>query len=138
VVNPTPGRADLAWNRAVSRERQHDQGHRCNSRNDQRDKNNDQHRRDSDHGTSSAPNLSTEDSLGRGGVTTSHLGPDGRRDFGAENLDRPHHLVVGHRADAQLDEQPLVPEELVLVEIFSITAAVSPTRYAPRSVHCAS
>ena len=39
---------------------------------------------------------------------------NGRSDFGAEQLDRAHHLVVRQRADAELHEESVVLEDLVL------------------------
>src|SRR5690606_20309640 len=41
---------------------------------------------------------------------------DLRHDFRPEQLDRLHHLVVRQRADAELDQEAIVLEELVLVE----------------------
>src|SRR3954464_10991655 len=50
------------------------------------------------------------------GAAARHLGPDRRRHLRPEQLDRPHDARVRQRADAELDEEPLVPEDLVLEE----------------------
>src|SRR5579862_5459947 len=52
--------------------------------------------------------------LGDGG--RRELAPDGGRHLGAEELDRAHDLLVRHRPDAELDEEAVVVEELVLEE----------------------
>src|SRR3990172_7157126 len=41
---------------------------------------------------------------------------DDRSDLGPEQFDSAQHFVVRHRADGQLQEEPLIAEELVLVE----------------------
>src|SRR5688500_15952289 len=51
----------------------------------------------------------------RGG-TARELRANGGGDLGAEQLDRAHYPVVGQRADADLGQEALVAEELVLEE----------------------
>src|SRR4051812_7448415 len=54
--------------------------------------------------------------LGIGRRAAGYLGSDGRRDLGAEELDRAHDVLVGDRADADLRDVAVVSEELVLEE----------------------
>src|SRR5690606_778570 len=53
---------------------------------------------------------------GRLGGTGSQLPPDQGGHLGAEELDGLQHLLVGDGADGQLEQEAIVPEELVLVE----------------------
>ena len=50
------------------------------------------------------------------GWQRGELAAHGRRDLGAEQLDRAHDLRVRQRPDAELDEEAVVAEELVLEE----------------------
>ena len=52
--------------------------------------------------------------LGGGGLAAADLGAHDRRDLGAEQLDRPHHVRVRDRADAHLPDVALIAEQLVL------------------------
>ena len=54
--------------------------------------------------------------VGSGGGAPRELRAHGRRDLGAEQLDRAQHPVVRQRADRELDEEAVVAEELVLEE----------------------
>jgi hypothetical protein len=49
-------------------------------------------------------------------LTSRDLRADDGRNLGAEELDRPHHLGVRHRPDPELQQEPVVTEELVLEE----------------------
>src|SRR3954454_18800743 len=51
-----------------------------------------------------------------GGLAALDLAADDRRDLGAVELDRAHDARVRHRAHAELHEEAVVPEGLVLEE----------------------
>src|SRR4051794_1783714 len=57
------------------------------------------------------------------------------RDLLAEELDRPHHLVVRHRADRDLQQEPLMPEDLMLEEdlVDHVLRAADEVRAAARA-----
>src|SRR3954447_11990212 len=69
-----------------------------------------------------------------GVATCDRFAYDGR-DLCAEELDRPHHLVVGHCANRDLQQEPLVAEDLVLEEdlVDHVLRAADEVCAAPRA-----